>query len=634
MSIFTFGTHPTFETLSAHADLDDVKAAGTRIGKHVARCSECRDVVAEIRALGATARAMPIEDASPAMWTRIEAASAATSIVATNVARAVVDVARTESRDATSLQSAKSTLPSLRPRVLVVLGSVALAAAAALVAIVVVPNRASLNATGTSRLTFSPGRPMPGGLLRVRYRPAPWLAGAPRLVLAGRYAEPVARTDASRLGRDLGVFADSLATLLPTADGSYEGIVRLPADFLAVRLFVADSIGEQRDADGPASWSAIGGTAGGAPSLDALLAAHDRYSPVFDFNSRTPRAQQVSVADSIQRYFPGHPAGWAFYEKYGMRSGILDLFRYFQTAERKYASLDAKLWPATGLDAERLHDMAVLARRIDEPAETRKWVERLVREHPEDPRALSDLAESLHDIELKPVPQLADSMRRWIPVLDTLWQRHPARQPPMRAVYLVRAYGDSATQARWPEHAGMPLGFIYRAASGRALDTSATSVSTARGIASGSCERPAGKIALELPMSIWRYVCSMRKSTTWAYLSMVALAQSRPADALAFADSGLQFRGSICNANAATRARAHALLASGDTAAATREFAVVFGQLARPAESPDSLLNVLGRHLQRASFDSIASATNRSVLACEQARIAANLARQRRERQR
>jgi hypothetical protein len=42
----------------------------------------------------------------------------------------------------------------------------------------------------------------------------------------------------------------------------------------------------------------------------------------------------------------------------------------------------------------------------------------------------------------------------------------------------------------------------------------------------------------------------------------------------------------------------------------------------------------LGRHLQRASFDSIASATNRSVLACEQARIAANLARHRRERQR
>ena len=640
MSMLSLDMHPTFDTLSAHADLGDVAAARTRVGRHVAKCAACRDVVAEIGALGESARGMEMEAASPALWDRILLAHeseisprpASAELADVNAASRALG-AQTSSRVAASadtrIGSRPSTARSLRraSRRLLVLGGITIAAAGALAAVMLVPNRSFLMATGPSRLTFSPGRPVPGGTMTVRYRPAPWLASAPRLVLVGRYAPPVTRPDSLDEAIGIEVFGDSLTTLKRLGDGSFEGTLRLPSDFLAVRLMVSDSAGEERDADGHYAWLAIGGTISGAPSLDALLAARERPSANFDVSRHTPQTQAVSVADSIQRYFPGHPAGWAYYDKFGLRAGIFDMFRYFDSAERRYASLDAKLWPMPSLDAQRLHDMATFARRIAEPEQARKWTERLVREHPEDPRALRNLAEALHDIELKPVTNIQDSIRPWIPVLDSLYRRSGANMPSLRAIDLVNRYGDSSTKAGWPLRRSMALPFVYRVSVYGLPDTSAQSVALAREFASTPCERPSGKFLLGSSMSTWRYVCEMRKSATWSYLSAVDLARVNARGALVNADSGVAYGAPHCIPYPAIRARARARIALGDTVGAAQDFAVAFGVSRDNARLRIEAQASLGERYRAAAFDAVADSARQSVLACRQARKAREAAR-------
>jgi hypothetical protein len=73
MRVPSMTLHPSFDTLSAFADARDAASANTRVGRHVARCAECRSIVADIRALGDAARAMTVEGAPPELWQRIAA---------------------------------------------------------------------------------------------------------------------------------------------------------------------------------------------------------------------------------------------------------------------------------------------------------------------------------------------------------------------------------------------------------------------------------------------------------------------------------------------------------------------------------------------------------------------------------
>ena len=38
--------HPTFEALSAYADLSELDAARSHVARHESRCAECREIVA------------------------------------------------------------------------------------------------------------------------------------------------------------------------------------------------------------------------------------------------------------------------------------------------------------------------------------------------------------------------------------------------------------------------------------------------------------------------------------------------------------------------------------------------------------------------------------------------------------
>ena len=607
MTEIAMGPHPEFDALSAYADLDAAHAARSRVGRHVASCPRCRGEIAEIRALGAAARAIEVERAGSALWEKIRtgaAADGAFDVAASRTERAVViEPARDEQH---SRSGSPAAARSRRPLGLTALGGGA-ALVIALVALALWPSRSSLNASGTSRLTFTPGRPVPGGMMTVRYQPAPWLAGAPRLVLAGRYLKPAPEMRRDFVGARDGL--DSLATLRPAADGSYEARIRLPDDFLGVRMIVFDSTGDASDRDGLDLWVAIGGQRDHSPSLAAFIAS---FTPA---NGRQQSRQSVSVADSIQHYFPGHPAGWSLYERYGVRKGVLDLFGFFSSAEKRYASLDDALWPKRALDAEQSWAMVSLASKISEPGEEAKWAQRLAREHPGDPRAFHAIAGMVHGIELRDPPHVADSIRPWLSVLDSLYLRsHPALDPYSYDLEMFRRQGDSAQKAGWSRRMDRMRPYFTR---GEFPDTPDMQVESEvrRRLAVG-CARPSGKFPLP-DVGAWKRWCAFDHTMLWEYLAKWHLTRGEPVLAETMADSAIALSAEYCSDRMALRTRGDAKLARADTAGAARDYAAEFGRWKVQKEARLRAESMLGPRFDPASFDASADAAWRETLACQ-----------------
>ena len=613
MSEIAMGPHPEFDALSAYADLDDARAARSRTGRHVVRCATCSAEVSEIRALGAAVRALDVEPTSAELWERIKlAASDGEASTDTMLGeRAVAIEPQREDRARTnSVQSASTR--RLAPKVIAGAGLVL-----ALAAVALWPGRSSLDATATSRLTFTPGRPVPGGMMTVRYRPARWFAGAPKLVLAGRFVTPAAEPREQFVGSRDGL--DSLATLYPTANGNYEARVRLPDEFLGVRLAVFDSTGALSDRDGHALWIAIGGTRDHAPSLTALIASFT------SMDGRQLSHQSVSVADSIQRYFPGHPAGWALYERYGTTKGIFDFFRYFATAERKYSSLDESLWPKRALDAEQMWAMASLAQKISEPAEEAKWAQRLAREHPEDPRAFRALASSVRAMELRDPPHVADSIRPWLPILDSLYLRsHPVLDPTTFDMEMLTRRGDSTERAGWSMRMHRVRPYFTRGGLPGTPDAT-TEAEVRRRLAAG-CARPSGKFPLP-DLSAWTQWCTFDHQLLWQYLAESHLTRGESRVAQAFADSAIALGGQ-CSDRTALQIRGDARLSLADSAGAARDYAYEYGRWTVLKETRARAASRLGTRFDSATFDAIADSSRREALGCLRRRKEADSVRE------
>lgn len=565
--------HPAFESLSAFADAPATPAARTHVARHVARCAECRTVVADIRAMGEAVRASTVESVPSDIWPRIERV----------VAQGANDGANpraTPAPDALPWEAA----PSLRPtrhvptplrRSLVRIGATLACAAAALLVVVLFTGRTrSLLASDATRISFSPFRPAPGALVHVRYNSSPKLAGEERVVLIGQYL-----TDASRVRSDyyFGGQYDSLATLTRSADGAMVGDFRLPADFRAVSLRVTDAAGRMNEGDGLFSWLLVGGDRTGRPSLASLLAGSS-----LDVLYGSP--QRERVLDTLQKYFPDHPAGFATAKHYRGEGKFSGLFKLFQGAERKYLYFNAKLETLASLDADRTVAMINFARQIEEPAEAAKWTRRLVREHPTDPRTLPYFARVVHDVELREPPR--DSITAYLPLLDSLLVRAgPGAGPDGQARALVNQYGDEAMQRRWllrALDAHMQRGDLVRG-----LDLGDKWIKDAeirrrgevllRAGLSGTCAIPRWLArGWGSPQRNQNY-CVSGRAAALASLSDIALRDGQPAHALALADSAVALvsGGSLCLRTGRAQ-RGEALLASGDTLAAAREFALAY----------------------------------------------------------
>lgn len=634
--------HPTFETLSAHADRSDVDGARTRAGVHVARCATCREVVAEIRALGDAARATPVHGAPSGLWSRIESEAKRASRPDAAIASRGARDARDHIDDVAPAGGQTPPVTGRRGR-FALIGFGSLVAAAAIIALVAWPRPTGLEAAGTSRLSVTPGRPIPGGTVSVRYLPAPWMADAAQLVLVGRYARSAGRNPMRWGGRAFDALGDSLGVMTRAADGAFVATFRLPADFLAVSLTVLDPLRDEHDMDGARPWVIIGGTSTRAPSFASMVAAHEIAPGWFGGDIRYRPRQMVDVADSLKRYFPSHPAGWAFSRSYGVAKGRFDFLRFFQTAERKYASMFETLWPQQGLDAERLHDMVEFANNIDEPDEALRWAARLVEEHPEDPRALIDLAAALRAIELREPPSLADSIRRWMPSLDRAYRGGPVpNQGFSAALRLAASYGDSATRVLWiareAENGGEDnIYMMVRWMAGKqreraSRDHVARELRTRLG---QGCALPPGRLPLTETVSGWRTRCEQYRGMTYGALSTQTLLDGDARRGFVEADSALAAmrRGEFCAPSLGYINRARATLLLGDTARAETDF--VLAAAAYPTgvtTMMDTARVHLGGRFDQARYVARVDTAHRAAMACQREQRARWKAREGRQR--
>lgn len=620
MSGLPTALHPSFEALSAHADeLDDVGVA-TRVGRHVARCAQCREEVAEIRALGDAARAVVVAGAPTDLWSRIETASVPSG-----------------ASGRVHLSSHAADLPAPASRRQRALIPTALTLAATFLAFLFWPRTSSLQAAGPSRLTFTPARPVPGGTVRVRYVPASDAADTARFVLVGRFALPAGqnRPRFGFGGRTFDQLGDSLGELVRAADGAFVATLRLPADFLAVSLAVHDTRTDRLDLDGAVPWMIIGGAPNGAPSLTSYLAAREARTELFNIAARHQPRQAGDVADSLKRYFPRHPAGWAFTQSYGVSRGRFDLLRFFEGAERKYASLSDELWPQPALDAERLHDMTAFADRIDEPTEVMRWAGRLAEEHPEDPRALSDLAGALHQLEMTSAPAAADSIRRWLPALDRAYRHGPVPNVGYeKARSLGIRYGDSSTRALWTgrEVENGVVGNIWLMTQRATQDSSGNARAELRRRAEVPCVLPPGRLPLRISVEEWRVWCELDRGIAYGTVSSLTLRAGRPRQALAEADSAIvaMRRAELCASPLGLMAHANAELALGDTATAESDF-IASAAAYRGASSPpfDTAQARLGMRFDRTTASVRLDSARQAIRACDDELRSRRQARQR-----
>jgi hypothetical protein len=627
MTSLLSGFHPSFDALSAHADRSDIDGSRTRVGRHITRCASCAHVIEEIQGLGEAARAIELPGAPADLWSRIHSAATVAPGDREAPARATRECDEAVRGEAPGLKRTRYPVPRRGRRALAGVGLAAVAGA--MITVLVWPRASGLQAAGTSRLTFSPGRPMPGGTMAVRYEPAPWLKAASHLILIGTFARPAGH-HVEVLGSVFAELGDSLATLRPTADGAFEGRVVLPADFLAVSLGVVDSTGEGHDLDGAHPWLAIGGTPAHGPSLQALLAAVEIHPRFYASAEPESPRQGVVVADSLRKYFPDHPSGWAYTRTYGREQGRFDLIRFFQSAQHRYSAVDAELWNETNLDAERLHDMVVFANNISEPGEAMKWAGRLAREHPEDQRALGDLADALHGIELREPPHLADSIRPWLPVLDRAYE---ASGTPIQryssVLSLSEAYGDSATKALWRRRAvssQMRAGFPNTGGALASLEQESLQAM----IAQRSCERQEGRYPLYTTMRGWRQQCERGRGWAYGYLSMLALQRGDARQSLVHADSAIAAmrQGKLCASSRAYLNHGLASLALGDTATAETDFVMWVAHYPPSAAiSIDTVRTHLGARFNEKRWLARSDSAHRIAMACDQTQRAAAKAR-------
>jgi len=632
--------HPTFDALSAFADASSEEVSQARVRRHVRECDACRATVEEIRAMGVAARELPLRAAPPDLWARVAARRADDVEVETGTTVIGDAGSPTAPADAPSPTGTPTTgvddsrgLTTRGKSIAFGVMFVVLALAASMM----LPSRTPLEATGLSRLAVSPARPVAGGTIAVRYTPAPYFRHEPRLVLIGRVSRSGERRDVLR--RLWAFDADSLATLLPKSDGSFVARVTLPADFSWAQLAVVASTGDRMDRDGNALWTVVGGNADHSASLEALMSAEEsRALWIGHFDNHLVGGPQWSIADTIQRYFPKHPAGWAYYTRYGTRRGVFDFLRFFETAERKYASFDDALWPERTLDADREHAMVAFARRIEEPLETAKWATRLAREHPDDERAFDDLSGAIHQMQLNSTAGLADSMHTWLPLLidvarrdasstlgDGLMTGYSAGTPRSEVIAsLAQEFGDSAMKAVWPV-TRLTNDFVVPGAAPRSM--TAEEERQARAQLAGSCARPAGRFSLSSGTTQVVQFCTLVRSNLLASLSLLEAERGHATLALTLADSSLNARKPAwaCAASG-YRPRARALLMLGDSARAVSELAVAAGQSLAPPREAESLLAALGAPA-RARFAAGADSARRAVQRCVQERRQRNAAR-------
>lgn len=604
------GFHPSFEALSAHADLSDVDAARSRVGRHVARCAGCHATVEQVRALGVAARAVELPGAPEGLWERIE---------------------RAGQEDAEATGSPFMSAPAADDRVADRSGRVArrattaLLVAAALVGVLLLPSpfgRSLHAAPERGRWHFAPARPAAGQVVQVRFEAPASLPPLGRLLLLAR---PVPRwNEATEWRGSEAALVDSIGTLVRAADGVYVGSLTTPADFSALTLELSppgggffpvhrDAAPLNDDAASPAPRTLlVARAADDRPSLDAL-------SSVVALGVGTGG---YSVADTLIRYYPAEPVGYAADHRVGGKRLIDDVIAWFHRGERQYARFAERYARQPSVSADHELAMVMLANRIAEPTEARGWVLRVVRDHPEDPRALLVYAEMLYGMFDE--PGTLPLIRHALPLADTLWLRNGHRGPSGELAAIAGRAGDTVAVARWAarswETAAAP--WMGRGAFAPALLRDRSLRPAAQRYlertAHAPCVLPPGTYPLGVSADFWQSQCVGRRRDAYAHLSAMYRLEGEPRLALAFADSAVRLPGfgQGCFYLGPQQRRGEALLAVGDTAAALPELALRAAR-DRGTSYADSAWGTLRASVDRATWARALAVGRDSLARCQ-----------------
>ena len=361
----------------------------------------------------------------------------------------------------------------------------------------------------------------------------------------------------------------------------------------------------------------VTGDATGRPSLAALTTAVDLWTG----DTHDP----YRVPDTLIRYFPSEPIGYAADRTVGGHGVFADLVQYFKRGAGQYLKFDSRYANRATVSADHEVAMIRFAARIDEPAERRKWTLRLAHEHPGDPRTLYLYSAMLSEMLTR--INTVDSVRHDLPLADSLWERSGGHGATVDIASVAARVGDSAANRRWilrgimggarTYTGGLPT---YDNATLQDAAISAALVAPLRARIAEHCVLPAGRYPRWQGVISWMENCRGNRAWAFSSLSMIERIGGHPQAALALADSSLAlYRANDrwCQGQLARRRRGEALLMLGDSVAAARELAVAVGRWeGRDTQVRDSLGAVLRAVVPEARWNELVAAAADSLNAC------------------
>jgi hypothetical protein len=366
------GLHPSFHELSAHADRADTDAARSRVGRHVAACTACRDTVAEIRGLGDAARASDVPGAPEGIWARIERRmndESRSDVGAEAVEERPVSVGMArEGAPSPAVNTGNRLGPRTVRRASLGLGLV-IAATAAVIAI---DAREPLAAATPRRLTSDREFARPGGTITFHYRPIEQLANERSLtvwmLVPGR--------GETRFDQAL----ERAGTLRRVSALDFTGPVTMPDSTPLAMFVVGDSTGEILDRSearaGQLPNVVLAADAAGHPRLDAFVMALGMWRGAPD------TATRVRWAKRMRDLYPTEPETWILTDEYAHRGVISDIVKLFESRERRYYGWHDRLENRKRVSEVAELMMANMGWELMDTARAEFWTSRLMRDHP------------------------------------------------------------------------------------------------------------------------------------------------------------------------------------------------------------------------------------------------------------
>jgi len=429
----TIGLHPTFDELSAHADRADVDALRSRVGRHVVRCTACRETVAEIRALGSSARTDALPGTPAGLWAKIERAlDDEHPAGAAHRAMAERDVPLTASRDVegaveVNLEVNRGSRLARRAS----LGLVLVVAATA--AVIALGAREPLAAAKARRLSTDREFAEPGTAITFHYRPIDELADRNSLTVW-----------MSIPGKGETQFDQALergGTLRRVSALEFTGTVVMPDSVPLVVFVVGDSSGEIIDRTearaGRLPSVVLAADSHGQPRLDALFMALStgRGSP--------DSATMHRWAKQMRALYPAAPETWILGNAYAHRGMLGDIVKIFESRERRYYGWHDRLEHRKDVSEAAEMMMANIGWELMDTARAEFWTSRLMRDHPTSKWLPGLWIRPYRDI---PNDSVAGVLREFEPIFVTAGE---PRDVLTRAIALADRSGDSALVRHW-----------------------------------------------------------------------------------------------------------------------------------------------------------------------------------------